>query len=140
MIHLDPQEQLEIPMHGAIVDIDINDVARQQTWGAVLTFCASKSGLQDKAVAAEIGMQDAVWSRCKTGQNAPSGEQLVRLMRRCGNNAPLYWLLLQLGYDPSSLRPLESESERKVRELTEALEAERTRSRILTEALHGRSQ
>lgn len=137
MIHSD--QQLSLPMRGHPTKVDMADVARQQNWGAVLTYCASKSGLQDKAIAAEIGMQDAVWSRCKTGQNSPGGEQLVRLMQRCGNAAPLYWLLLQLGYDPASLRPLESESERKVRLLTEQLEAERTRSRILTEALAGRA-
>ena len=126
-------------MRGQPVNVDMTDVARQQSWGSVLTFCASKSGLQDKVLAAEMNMQDAVWSRCKTGQNAPSGEQLVRLMERCGNAAPLYWLLLRMGFDPASLRPLESESERKVRELTEQLAAERTRSRILSEALGGRN-
>lgn len=115
------------------------DVARQQSWGAVLTYCASKSGLQDKAIAAEIGMQDAVWSRCKTGTNSPSGEQLVRLMLRCGNASPLFWLLIQMGLDPASVRPLESESERKVRELTEELDKERMRSQILSEALTGRA-
>lgn len=131
--------QLDLPMRGAPVTVDMADVARQQTWPAVITYCASKSGLQDKAIAAEIGVQDAVWSRVKTGQNSLSGEQLVRLMQRCGNSAPLYWLLLQMGLDPASLRPLESESERRVRELTEALQAERTRSRILAEALNGRA-
>lgn len=124
-------------MRGQPVSVDMADVARQQTWGAVLTYCASKSGLPDKAVAAEIGMQDAVWSRCKTGQNSPSGDQLVRLMRACGNAAPLFWLLIRMGLDPASVRPLESESERRVRELTEQLEAERNRSRILAEALRG---
>jgi hypothetical protein len=126
-------------MRGHPTSVDLADVARQQNWGAVLTYCASKSGLQDKAIAAEIGMQDAVWSRCKTGTNSPSGEQLVRLMQRCGNSAPLSWLLIQMGLDPASVRPLESESERKVRELTEQLEAERTRSKILSEALTGRA-
>lgn len=130
--------QLDLPMRGKPVQVDLADVARQQTWASVLTYCASKSGKQDKAVAADIGIQDAVWSRCKTGQNSLSGEQLVRLMRACGNEAPMIWLLLQMGFDPASLRPLESESERKVRELSEALEAERNRSRILTEALHAR--
>lgn len=135
MIHAD--QQLDLPMRGHPTGIDLSDVARQQNWAAVLTYCASKSGLQDKAVAAEIGMQDAVWSRCKTGMNSPSGEQLVRLMQRCGNTAPLSWLLIRMGLDPASVRPLESESERKVRELSEQLEAERTRSRILCEALRG---
>lgn len=126
-------------MRGRPVTVEMADVARQQTWGAVLTYCASKSGLPDKAIAAEMGMQDAVWSRCKSGQNSPNGDQLVKLMRACGNAAPLYWLLIQMGLDPASIRPLESESERKVRELTEQLEAERTRSRILSEALSGRA-
>lgn len=131
--------QLDLPMRGRPVTVEVADVARQQTWGAVLTYCASKSGLPDKAVAAEMGMQDAVWSRCKSGQNSPNGDQLVKLMRACGNAAPLYWLLIHMGLDPASIRPLESESERKVRDLTEQLEAERTRSRILAEALSGRT-
>lgn len=130
--------QIDLPMKGRPVEVDLDDVARQQSWAAVLTYCASKSGKQDKAVAADIGMQDAVWSRCKTGQNSPNGEQLIRLMHACGNAAPLFWLLMRMGFDPASLRPLESESERKVRELTEQLQAERTRSRILAEALNGR--
>lgn len=131
--------QLDLPMRGAPVSVDMADVARQQTWSAVITYCASKSGLQDKVIAADVGVQDAVWSRVKTGQNSLSGDQLVKLMLRCGNAAPLYWLLLQMGMDPASIRPLESESERKVRHLTEQLEAERTRSRILAEALNGRA-
>lgn len=130
--------QLDLPMRGAPVSVDMADIGRQQSWGAVLTYCASKSGKQDKAVAADIGMQDAVWSRCKTGQNSPSGEQLVRLMQACGNSAPLYWLLLHMGYDPASLRPLESETERKLREAREREEQLQLKVRVLTEALHGR--
>lgn len=130
--------QLDLPIRGTPVAIDTADVARQQSWAAVLTYCASKSGKQDKFIAADIGMQDAVWSRCKTGQNSPSGEQLVRLMQTCGNPAPMVWMLLQMGMDPASLRPLESETERKLREAHEALDAERNKTRILTEALHGR--
>ncbi|MBO9717496.1 MAG: hypothetical protein J7507_11990 [Pseudoxanthomonas sp.] len=129
--------QLDLPMRGAPVPVDLADVARQQSWASVLTFCASKSGLQDKAIAAEIGMQDAVWSRCKTGQNSPSGEQVVRLMQRCGNAAPLYWLLLQMGLDPASLRPLESETERQLREALEQVARLQADKRVLAEALRG---
>src|SRR5690606_8802449 len=94
-------QQPDLPLRAPPVGIDIGDVARQESWGAVLSYCAIKAGKLDKAIAADIGMQEAVWSRCKTGQNSPSGDQLVRLMRACGNDAPLYWLLLQLGYDPA---------------------------------------
>lgn len=124
-------------MKGSPVEIDLTDVARQETWGAILTYCASKSGKQDKAIAADIGMQDAVWSRCKTGTNSPSGEQLIRLMESCGNKAPLYWLLMRLGDDPRSLRPLESETERRLREAREEIEQLRHDKRVLAEALRG---
>lgn len=115
-------------MKGPAVEIDIDDVRRQPGWGPVLAYCATKAGKQDKTVAADIGMQEAVWSRCKSGQNAPSGEQLARLMEACGNLAPLYWLMLRLNLDPRSVRPLESALERENRQLRErmaALEIER---------------
>ena len=131
--------QLDLPVRGTPVSVDVADIARQQTFAAALTFCASKSGKQDKHIAADIGMQDAVWSRCKTGQNSPSGEQLVRLMQACGNAAPLFWLLLQMGFDPASLRPLESETERALREANEALDAERAKNRMLVEIMGGRA-
>ncbi|MEJ7746319.1 MAG: hypothetical protein WKF61_06130 [Luteimonas sp.] len=125
-------------MKGAPVEIVLADVMRQETWGAALTYCASKSGKQDKAVAADIGIQDAVWSRCKTGQNALSGEQLVRLMEACGNKAPLYWLLMKLGDDPRSLRPLESETERALREANERISLLEHDKRVLIDALSGK--
>lgn len=124
-------------MKSSPVEIDLADVARQQSWGAVLGYCASKSGKQGKAIAADIGMQEAVWSRCKSGQNAPDGEQLVLLMQACGNKAPLYWLLMQMGDDPRSVRPMESETERQLREAREEITQLRHDKRVLAEALRG---
>ncbi|MGG6461425.1 hypothetical protein [Solilutibacter silvestris] len=118
--------------------VDLADIDRQPSWGSVLTYCASKSGKRDKTLASDMEMQEAVWSRCKSDQNAPNGEQLVRLMDSAGNLAPLYWLMLRAGLDPGSVRPLESETERALREAKEALDQERLKVRVLTEALHGR--
>lgn len=130
-------QQLPLALKSSPVAVDLADVSRQASWGAILTYCASKSGKQDKAIAADIGMQDAVWSRCKTGQNSPSGEQLVALMEVCGNKSPLYWLLLKLGDDPRSIRPLESETERQLREAREQIIQLQHDKRVLAEALRG---
>ena len=119
---------LDLRVHGDPVVVDIAEIQRQQTWGQVIALCASKSGLQDKVIAADLEVDNATWSRWKSGQNAPAGEQLCRLMDRCGNEAPLMWLLIQRGYDPRSLRRFESDVERENRELRErlaAIEAER---------------
>lgn len=119
MTDVDPS--LDLRVVGDPVRVDLAEIQRQTTWASALSLCANKSGLQDKVIAADIGVDNAVWSRFKSGQNSPSGEQLDKLMSRCGNEAPLFWLLLRRGYDPRSLRRIESDVERENRELRERL-------------------
>lgn len=124
------------------VHIDIDEIARQPSGAACLSLAASKAGKQDKAIAADLGMQDSVWSRCKSGQNSLSPEQLVALCEVTGTLAPIAWMLLRLGYDPRSLRQIESEVEtqnRELRERLEALEREREIERRLVRDLMGRA-
>lgn len=129
---------LDLKVSGDPVHVDLAEIQRQPTWASALSLCANKSGLQDKIIAADVGVDNAVWSRFKSGQNAPSGEQMDRLMTRCGNEAPMFWMLLRRGYDPRSLRKLETETESKLRQATEALEFERIKVSVLTAALNGR--
>lgn len=119
MTHVD--QQLDLHVIGNPVDVDLDEIRRQSSWATVLSLCATKSGLQDKLIAADVGVDGSVWSRFKSGQNNPSGEQLIRLMDRCGNEAPLLWLLLRRGYDPRSLRRIESDVERENRLLREEI-------------------
>lgn len=129
-------------LHSHPVHIDVSEIARQPTGAACLALAASKAGKQDKAIAADLGMQDAVWSRCKSGQNSLSPEQLVGLCEVTGTLAPIAWMLLRLGYDPRSLRRIESEVETRNRELEErlaALEREREIERRLVRDLMGRA-
>jgi hypothetical protein len=132
---------LDLRVAGDPVHIDLNEIQRQPSWSAALSLCANKSGLHDKIIAADVGVDNAVWSRFKTGQNAPSGEQLDKLMTRCGNEAPLFWLLLKRGYDPRSLRRIESDVERENRELKDRMsELERERQierRTIRELMRG---
>lgn len=117
----DVSPALDLRVSGDPVHVDLAEIQRQSSWASALSLCANKSGLQDKIIAADVGVDNAVWSRFKSGQNAPSGEQLDKLMTRCGNEAPLFWMLLKRGYDPRSLRRIESDVERENRELRERL-------------------
>lgn len=128
---------LDLRIKGDRVVLDLAEIKRQQTGAQVVSLCAAKSGIRDKTIAADIGVQEAVWSRCKTGQNNLSLDQLDKLMDRCGNEAPLIWLLLKRGYDPASLRKRESETERALREARERIELLEHDKRVLTEALRG---
>jgi hypothetical protein len=132
---------IALPLKAHPVHIDLAEIAQQPTGAACLTLAAAKAGKQDKAVAADLGMQDAVWSRCKSGLNSLSPEQLVTLCEVTGTLAPIAWMLLRLGYDPRSLRRIESEVETQNRELRERvgeLEREREIERRLVRDLMGR--
>lgn len=113
--------QLALRMRGPAVAVDLEDIKRQPSGAAAIALCAMKSGKLDKIIAADIGAQEAVWSRAQTSGKGLSLEQLSDLMDSCGNEAPLDWLLMRRGYDPRSLRKLESESERKLREAQERI-------------------
>lgn len=133
---------IALPLPGHPVHIDIGEIQRQPSGAACLSLAASKAGKQDKAIAADLGMQDAVWSRCKSGQNSLSPEQMVALCQVTGTLAPIAWMLLQLGYDPRSLRRIESDVETQNRELRERLvdlEREREIERRLIRDLMGRA-
>jgi hypothetical protein len=104
---------------------------------AAIAYAIDASGLQDKSVAIEIGKDNALLSRAKSGQIKLDDASLNALMDCTGCEAPLIALLLRRGYDPRSLRKLETETERSLRLANEALDAERVKVRVLTEALRG---
>lgn len=113
--------QIALRLPAPAVSVALEDVKKQPSGAAAISLCAMRSGKLDKVIASDIGAQEAVWSRAQTTGKGLSLEQLVQLMDTCGNQAPLHWLLLQLGWDPSSLRSLESESERRLREANERI-------------------
>lgn len=129
--------QLALPMFGPVVSVELADIQRQRTGAAAISLCATKSGKLDKIIAADIGAQEAVWSRIQTTGKGFSLEQLSLLMDSCGNEAPLHWLLLHRNYDPRSLRKLETDTERKLREAEERVRLLEHDKRVLTEALRG---
>jgi hypothetical protein len=127
--------QYWLPLRGPTVAVDLADVQKQPSGAASISLCATKSGKLDKILAADIGAQEAVWSRIQTTGKGFSLEQLSLLMDSCGNEAPLQWLLLLRGYDPRSLRKLETETERKLRESEETLARERAERAALEQAM-----
>ena len=105
---------------------------------AAIGAMIATSGLQEKTVAIEVGIDASTLAKVKQGTARPSEEHLDAMMDATGSEAWLVYWLLKRGYDPASLRKLESETERRAREAEEALEQERLKVRVLTEALHGR--
>lgn len=121
------------------VKVSFEELARKQSLGAALEMCADVAGFTfDKALQQELGVDKAQFSRWHSGQEGIVWTKFQRLMDVCGNDSPLLWMLHQRGYDLSSLRRLESQTERELRQARELLEAERVKVRVLTDALSGR--
>jgi transcriptional regulator with XRE-family HTH domain len=94
------------------------------TWkseAAAIAAAINSSGLQDKTVAVEIGVDNATLSKAQQGAARLSEQALNALMDCTGSEAWLFYWLVRRGYDPRSLRRIETDVERENRELRERL-------------------
>jgi hypothetical protein len=87
----------------------------------VIADMLKHSGMQDKTIALEIGVDNAVLSKAQTGMARLSENHTNDLMDACGSEAWLFYWILKRGYDPRSLRRIETEVERENRELKERI-------------------
>lgn len=117
--------------------VTLGELQREQTLGGAIDLCTKVGGLVDKQVAAAVRSDKAQLSRWQSGTEGITWPKLALLMDSCGNDAPLMWMLLQRGYDLSSLRKLESETERELRQAKERIaELERDQA-VLVRAIRG---
>lgn len=128
-----PLRLARVPQH---VDPDL--VLAQPTFLGAIKLCVSLGGFDgDKEVYADLGIDAGHWSRITRGEAHFPVDKLSALMDLCGNEAPLIWLAHARGYDPRSLRKLETETERALRESNERCAQLENDKRVLIEALRG---
>lgn len=94
------------------------------TWTSeckVIADMLKSSGLQDKTVAIETGIDPAVLSKVQTGQARLAEDKMDALMDATGSEAWLQYWMLKRGYDPRHMMRIESDLERENRVLRERL-------------------
>lgn len=96
-------------------DVTQQEVLREKTLGGAIDLCAKAAGLVPKQVQDAIGADKAQFSRWTDNKEGILWPKFVALMDACGNDAPLLWMLHARGYDISSVRRRESETERLLR-------------------------
>jgi hypothetical protein len=116
----------------------------ESEWGwrseaAAIASMITNSGLQEKTVAIEAEIDPSTLAKVKQGTARPSEDHLDRMMDATGSEAWLYYWLLRRGYDPRSVRKLESETEQQLRHATERVTELERDKRVLVEALSGRA-
>lgn len=109
--------QMAIP-----VEVRPEEIYRERTLGGAVALCAKVAGFDiDNELKKKLGVDAAQFSRWQSGQEGIVWPKFEKLMDVCGNDAPLLWMLHQRGYDLTSLRKLETETQRENRELREQI-------------------
>lgn len=121
------------------VSINLADIQGVTSFGAALAKCAEISGSPAKTVAYEMDIDAATWSKLKSDAAGATGDFLDRLMDAYGNDFPLFWLCRRRGYDPASLRRLESDLERDNRELREQISKMKQEREVIAEFVRSTS-
>lgn len=112
-------------------EVTAQEIAREKTHGGAIALCAKAAGLEPKQIMDAVRTSEgkavgkAAWSRWVNDGEGLEWPKLKQIMDKCGNDAPLLWMLHDRGYDLSSLRRRESEMERENRILREDLARER---------------
>lgn len=126
---------LDLRIRRPPVPVDFDSLESIQTLAHAVSKCAEIAGAQDKVVALDTQIDAPTWARIKSGEAGVRGDFLERLMDAYGNDLPLFWLALRRGYDPRSLRRLESDVEAENRQLKEQLAREREERRVIEDFL-----
>lgn len=125
------QGQIALP-----VSVSPEQIARKKSLGSAIELCAELAGYElDKTLQQELGVDKGQFSRWLSGQEGIQWAKFSSLMDACGNDAPLLWMLHQRGYDISSLRKRESETERALRTAQEDLANERAARLAVEESM-----
>jgi hypothetical protein len=120
-------------------EITPQEVAREYSLGGAINLCAKAAGLTPKEVQDDLKADRAQFSRWTDDKEGILWPKLAALMDLCGNDAPLFWMLHARGYDLSSLRKRETETEKALRIAKEENEALRAANRVLVDAMNGRA-
>lgn len=124
--------QLELPLSKRAKSVPVPDevIANQPSKLAAIKLCISSSGLDDKEIASQLGIDGGHWSRMMGGAAYFPNNKEQALMDLCGNEIPLRWDALKRRYE---LRPLRSDLERRCAELEEQLAQERHDKQVIVE-------
>lgn len=102
------------------IEVRPEEVMRKQSLGSAIELCAELGGFAlDKTLQQELKVDKAQFSRWLSGTEGVQWAKFVELMDKCGNDAPVFWMLHQRGYDLNSVRKQESATERENRLLRE---------------------
>lgn len=137
----DVAEQLRLALPKRPQAIDPEAVKRQPSMTKAIVLCADVAGfVNDKDLCRAIDIDPAVWARIKSGQANFPHDKYEQLFDEAGNEVPLLWLLHRRGYDLSSLRMRQTETEKQLQAEQSAREKAEAENKLLRDLLQGKAK
>jgi hypothetical protein len=131
--------ELVIPVEAPTAD-DVARAVRAPNRTAALARVIAESAREQEELAKLLKLDAGQFSRIVSGKGDRRmylpHDAYHPLQRAAGNWSLLLWDVHHAGFDPTSLRPRESELERANRQLREQLEEERAERRAVEAAMH----
>lgn len=131
----DEQSELMLARRAEPNEVPIEMIRRQKAAGAAFSLACQSSGLEDKEIYGSLGLDAGYFSRIKKGEATLQGDLIRPFCTVVNNRIFLEWLAFQAG---CTLVRIQSDAERELEQAREALQAERTKVRVLQEAIAGR--
>jgi len=86
--------------------VDPADLLPCRSMAQAVAQTALMSGVQQKALAADLGMSEPQLTRVLHGERSMPSRAMVAFYQRCGNVYALQWLAWQLGFELVPRRPM----------------------------------
>jgi hypothetical protein len=116
-------------------DMPIEVVRRQKTSAAAFSLACQSSGLEDKEIYGELGIDAGYFTRIKKGEATLQADLTQRFCAVVNNRIYPEWQAYQIG---CTLVQIKSESERLLEQERERRVQAETKVRVLMEAFSGR--
>jgi hypothetical protein len=116
MTSLATQHELSLIRKASRVEVPSEMVYARRNQGAAFTLACDASGLEDKEIALDLGIDAGTFSRMKDGKNTLSADRMRDFCEVVGNTILPQWIAYQVG---CGLVMLKTEAERRA-ELAEA--------------------
>jgi len=132
----EPQRELGLVRHAEPNDVPTELVQRQKTAAAAFCLACQSSGLEDKEIYGEMGLDAGYFTRMKKGEATLQADQIEKFCIVVGNRIYPAWVAYQVG---CALVEIKTEAERRAEALAARLSESENENRLLRSLLQGKA-
>lgn len=132
----EPQRELGLTRRAEPNDVPVELVQRQKTAAGAFALACQSSGLEDKEIYGELGLDAGYFTRMKKGEATLQADLIEKFCFVVGNRIYPAWVAFQVG---CALVEIKTEAERRAEALAARLSESENENRLLRSLLQGKA-